>query len=118
MYSINNDFNNEINIVYNIYIENIFIFFETFSSLNSKDKIIEILIIFVGMIFQFCSFYFDILVIYYLTPMNFIFSSLIYLFMIEITILIMDQIQKGDHFNNFRNNLLSIFAYIFHLLDS
>ena len=107
IYSINNDINNEINIVNNRYIENAFIFFESFSSLNSKDKIIEILIIFVGMIFQFSSFYFDILVIYYLTPLHFMFSSLVYLFMMEITILIM------NHFNIFKFNLLSIFAYIF-----
>ena len=59
---------------YDSYIENIKVFFYVFSILNKKDFIIEIFLFFLGMIFYYCSLYFDMLVINYLTPMHSIFS--------------------------------------------
>ena len=114
-----NDTNNEIYIYnenyseYDLYIENFFIFIEDFSKLNSKEITIEIVIIFIGMIFYYCSLYFDILIINYLTPMHFMFSSLIYLFLDEIINFIKEKIITGNFFKNGYLNLFNISAYIF-----
>ena len=99
--NINNAYNHEINInneiyIYNEnnannnsrYIENFFIFIEDFLKIESKDKSIEIVLIFFGAISYYCSLYFDILVIKYLTPMHFSFCNLIYLLLIKLTELI------------------------------
>ena len=64
---------NDNNEEYNLYIENIFMFFEDFSALGKKDIIIEIFLFFFGIIFYYCSLYFEILVIKYLSPMHFMF---------------------------------------------
>jgi len=99
--SANNIYNNEIGTnnrihIYNEnninnksrYIENFLIFIDDFLKINSKEKSIEIILMFFGMISYYFSLYFDILVIKYLTPMHFIFCNLIYLFLIEIAELI------------------------------
>ena len=65
--------NNDNNEEYDSYIENIFMFFEDFSALDKKDIIIEIFLFFFGIIFYYCSLYFEILVIKYLSPMHFMF---------------------------------------------
>jgi len=70
------------------YIENFFIYIEDFLKIDSKDKSIEIILAIFGTICYYCSLYFDILVIKYLTPMHFSFCNLIYLLLIEITELI------------------------------
>ena len=100
---IENKINNETIITYetniNRYIENFHIFIEEFSFLDKKDRIIEIVLFFIGVIFYYCSLYFDMLIINYLTPMHFIFSSLIYLFLIELIDYIRNNIQTENIFN-------------------
>jgi hypothetical protein len=83
---------------YDSYIENIFVFFEDLQ-LEKKDIIIEFFLFFFGMIFYYCSLYFEILVINYLTPMHFMFSSLIYLFVNELRELINIIIEKKNSDN-------------------
>ena len=70
------------------YIENIIFFIKDFQRINDREKIIEIVIIFIRVLFNFFSLYFDMLVIKYLTPMHFLFGSLIYIFLTDITQLI------------------------------
>ena len=82
------------------YIDNFFIFIQDFLKLNLKDKSIEIVLVFFGTICYFCSIYFDILVIKYLTPMHFIFCNLIYLFLIELEELIKNIIDNSFYYNN------------------
>jgi len=81
------------------YIENFFIFIEDFLKLNSKDRSIEIVLVFFGTIFYYCSLYFDILVIKYLTPMHFSFCNLIYLLLTRLTDLISSIINNNFTFN-------------------
>ena len=87
---------NETNIKY---IENFLIFIKEFSILDLKDRIIEIVIFIIGVIFYYCSLYFDMLIINYLTPMHFIFSSLIYLFLSKLIELIRKNIKTRQFFN-------------------
>ena len=114
---------------YDSYIENIFMFFEDFSALEKKDIIIEIFLFFFGIIFYYCSLYFEILVIKYLTPMHFMFSSLIYLFFNEIreliNILIIKNKGTKDNDDNIdikdipyllNISLFNILTYIFSLI--
>ena len=114
---------------YDSYIENINIFFEDFSSYGLKDIIIEIIIFFFGMIFYYGSLYFEMLVINSLTPMHFMFSSLIYLFVIELGDLIRIIKKKNSDINNedeainkesieylYSINLFNISAYICSLI--
>jgi len=81
------------------YIENFFIFIEDFLKLNLKDKSIEIILVFFGTISYYCSLYFDILVIKYLTPMHFSFCNLIYLLLIKLTELINNIIADTFYYN-------------------
>ena len=90
------------------YIENLFIFIEDFLKLNSKDKSIEIVLVFFGTISYYCSLYFDILVIKYLTPMHFSFCNLIYLLLLEITELIKNKMNNSFY----KNNLFKIAPFI------
>ena len=100
---------------YDSYIENIKVFFYVFSILNKKDFIIEIFLFFLGMIFYYCSLYFDMLVINYLTPMHSIFSSLIYLFVNELRELINNIF--GDKIAlQYHVSFLNISSYIFSLI--
>ena len=120
--------NNDNNEEYDSYIENIFMFFEDFSALGKKDIIIEIFLFFFGIIFYYCSLYFEILVIKYLTPMHFMFSSLIYLLCDELRELIKILIikNKGTEDNDdidikdipylLNISLFNILAYIFSLI--
>jgi len=85
------------------YIENFFIFIEDFLKLNSKEKLIEIVLIFFGTISSFCGLYFDILVIKYLTPIHFIFCNLIYLLMLGIEELILNIIIYSFEFKDLFN---------------
>ena len=97
---------------YDSYIENTRMFFEDFSNLNSKDFIIEIFLFFFGMIFYYCSLYFDMLVINFLTPMHFMFSSLIYIFALELRELINNIFEDSNKLQN-HVRFLNILAYIF-----
>jgi len=97
---------------YDYYIENARIFFEHFSNLERKDSIIEIFIFFFGIIIYYCSLYFDMLVINYLTSIHFMFSSLIYVFVYELKDLINIMIEKKKIFLK----VLNISAYIFSLI--
>ena len=81
------------------YIENFRIFILEFSILDLKDRIIEIVIFIIGIIFYYCSLYFDMLIINYLTPMHFMFSSLIYIFLVELIELIRNNIKTEKFFN-------------------
>ena len=100
---------------YDSYIEHILVFFEDFSNLNKKDFIIEIFIFFFGMIFYYCSLYFDMLVIYYLSPMHFMFSSLIYLFFNELRQLIINIIEQEDKYL-YNDTILNSSMYILSLI--
>ena len=103
---------------YDIYIDNLFIFFKEFSFLDSKDITFEIIIILFMMIFNFFSKYFDILVIIYLTPMHFLFSSLVYVFFKDLIELIRYIIEKkgkiaDNDLYNYKEALLNILLYFF-----
>ena len=90
------------------YIENFFIFIKDFSELYSKDITIEIIIIFIEIIFFYCSLYFDILIINYLTPMHFIFCNLIFIFIAELIDLIKNIISGFNYLS-----LVDISPYFF-----
>jgi hypothetical protein len=93
------------------YIENFYIFFNNFKRFdNAGVKIIEIVIIFFRVLFNFCSIYFDMLVINYLTPMHFMFGSLIYVFLNDLTQLIIPK--KDGEEEQPEINLLNFLAYI------
>ena len=62
----------------NYYIENIFIYFHNLSNSNKGTIIQEIIIMLFGMIFYVLYIYFEVLIIYYLTPVH-------YFFMIQLT---------------------------------
>ena len=81
------------------YIENFFIFIKDFSMLDPKDITIEIIIIFIEIIFSYCELYFDVLVLNYLTPMHFIFCNLIYLFVAKFIELIKNIINGFNYLN-------------------
>jgi len=106
------NFKNENN--YDLYIDNFFVFFEKFSLLKSKDIKFEILIIFVEIIFYYCTTYFGILIINYLTPMHYVFSNLCNFFLNEFIQLIKDIIEKrkSPNKNIDKGSLLRISIYI------
>ena len=62
----------------NYYFENIFIYFHNLSNSNKGTIIQEIIIMLFGMIFYVLYIYFEVLIIYYLTPVH-------YFFMIQLT---------------------------------
>ena len=110
------------------YVENIHIFFKDFSGLKIKEKIIEIFLFLFGKIFYYCSLYFEIIVIKYLTPMHFMFSSLIYLLIFEFIYLIQnntseydkDEVSYEDYqkYQKYQNSIsvLNIIVYIISLI--
>jgi len=134
----NKDFFCKVNVVYvnnkdekigeASFIENIVVFFEEFSVLPTKEFIIEIFIFLFGIIFYYCSLYFEILVIKCLTPMHFMFSSLIYLLFMEIIFLIQnntseynkDEVSYEDYQNyqKYQNSIsiLNMITYIISLI--
>jgi len=131
-YGENRDFFCKINIYndnteqsdYDSYVENIAIFFNDFLNLKIKEKIIEIFIFLFGIIFYYGSLYFEILVIKFLTPMHFMFSSLIYLLFMEFIFLIQintSNIYKNDSLDKYKNyqisiSIVNIIAYIISLI--
>ena len=65
------------------------------------------------MVFYFFSLYFDILVINYLTPVHFMFGSLIYLFLNELTQLIISLIKKNtEEKYQYNINILNLSSFI------
>ena len=124
----NKDFFCKINVhnnkteLYDSYVENIVIFFNDFSGLPKKEKIIEIFIFLFGIIFYYGSLYFEILVIKFLTPMHFMFSSLIYLFFMEFIFLIQintSNIYKNEDLQKYKNylNFISIVNIITNIIS-
>ena len=105
---------------YDSYVENIVIFLNDFSGLKIKEKIIEIFIFLFGIIAYYGSIYFEILVIKFLTPMHFMFSSLIYLLFMEFYFLIKLNISESynEYEVSFQNriSILNIIAYIISLI--
>jgi len=105
---------------YDSYVENIHIFFEDFSGLPKKEFIIEIFLFLLGIILYYCCRYFEILIIKYLSPMHFIFSSLIYLFFIGLIELIINNTSENDNIDDvlFQNkiSILNIIIDIFPLI--
>jgi len=127
----NKDFFCKINVypneteVYDSYVENIVIFFYDFSKLPQKVFIIEIFLFLFGIIAYYGSIYFEILVIKFLTPMHFMFSSLIYLFFMEFINLIQINTTENDSNDksyqdtkDYQNyiSVLNIIAYIISLI--
>jgi len=113
--------NNNIESEYYSYVENIVIFFDDFSRLPKKEFIIEIFLFLFGIIFYYGSIYFEILVIKCLTPMHFMFSSLIYLLIMELIFLIQNIISgsgSGSYDVSYQNSIsiLNIIAYIISLI--
>jgi len=113
------------------YIENVEMFFDDFSGLPPKERVIEIFLFLFGIIFYYCSLYFEILVIKCLTPMHFMFSSLIYLLIMEFIYLIQNNTNEYDkdevsneyyeyyqNYQKYKNSLcvLNIIAYIISLI--
>jgi hypothetical protein len=82
------------------YIENFFIFFNNFKRLKKagvKIIIIEIVIIMFRVLFNFCSLYFDMLVIKNLTPMHFMFGSFIYVSLTNLTQIVIIKINENKN---------------------
>ena len=111
--TITNDRINKNDIKKDLYIENIFIFFYIFQTIKKVGaKIIEIALILIRVLFNFCSLYFDMLVIKNLTPMHFMFGSFIYIFLTNLTEIIIIKINKKevDDYQS-KIDLLNVLAY-------
>jgi hypothetical protein len=81
-----------------LYIENFFIFFNIFQSIETVGgKIIEIALILIRVLFNFCSLYFDMLVIKNLTPMHFMFGSFIYVSLTNLTQIVIIKINENKN---------------------
>ena len=106
----NNNETNANNKTNDRYIENIIFFIKDFQRINDRGKKIEIVIIFIRVLFNFFSLYFDMLVIKYLTPMHFLFGSLIYLFLTEITQLIKPKNDDESYLPSI--TILNIIAFV------
>ena len=96
------------------YLENFFIYFKILKDSINNDKtyevIIEVLVSFFGALTYFCSIYFYILIIHYLTSVHVIFYSLIYAFSIRISNIICGYV-FGIVESPFKNKKM-IFEYI------
>jgi hypothetical protein len=105
--------NNKNNTNVDLYIENFFIFFDVFQNIeNIGARIIEIALILMRVLFNFCSLYFDILVIKSLTPMHFMFGSLIYVFLSNVTQIIISKVsQRKEEPYQYNINILNVLAF-------
>jgi len=89
--------NNNSNITY---IDNFNIFIENISGLKGTSELIyEIIVILFGMIFKFFFFYYNILIIEYLTPVHIIFYNSIFYFIIKIIAIIYNKINNNLFLN-------------------
>ena len=101
--------NNNSNITY---IDNFNIFIENISGLKGTSELIyEIIVILFGMIFKFFFFYYNILIIEYLTPVHIIFYGSILYFIIKIIALIYNKIITSSYIFN-RSEKLYFIKYI------
>ena len=102
-----------------IYLENFYIYFKILSTSINYERIIEVIISFIGAITYFFYLYFFILVIKYLTPVHIIFTSLVYGFLTRILIIIYNSINSNSNPNNNNQNYtIIIFKYIFDFLSN
>ena len=97
------------------YIDSFIIYKNNLSNINnSKDIIIEICVIILGMICKFFALYFDMQIIKKLTPVHFIFYSSAYYFIIKIIALFYNKIINSHFFNGKQeNDLKSLYKFIF-----
>ena len=78
------------------YIENIFIYFHNLSNSNRGIIIQEIIILLFGMTFYALYIYFEVLIIYYLTPVHYFFYDSTYQFLCDIAQFIFNLIEKEN----------------------
>ena len=80
----------------NYYIENIFIYFHDLSNSDRKTIIYEIIIIFFGMVFNVLYIYFEVIIIYYLSPVHYFFYDSTHQFLSDTAVLIYNLIEKKN----------------------
>jgi len=78
----------------NFYIDNIFIYFQDLSNSDGETIKYEILIMFFGIAFYFIYIYYEVMIIYYLTPVHYFFYDSIYEFIIDTFLFIYFLINK------------------------
>ena len=96
------------------YLDNFEVYYEKISNLENNEIIIETCVIFFGMICKFFAFYYDILIVQYLTPIHNIFYCSIYYSFIKIIALFYNKIKTNHFFNGNEENNKEKF-YIFFL---
>ena len=95
------------------YLDNFSIYYEKISNLEINEITIEICVILFGMICKFFAFYYDILIIQYLTPIHYIFYGCIYYSIIKIIALFYNKIKTNHFFNENEENNKEKILYIF-----
>jgi len=80
----------------NYYVENIFVYFYDLSNSGRKTIIYEIIIMFFGMIFYVLFVYFEVIIIYYLSPVHYFFYNSTYQFLCDTAQLIFCLIEKEN----------------------
>ena len=91
------------------YLDNFGVFYGKISNLKNYEIIIEICVIFFGVICKFFAYYYDILIVKYLTPVHIIFYSSIYYFTIKIISLFYNKIKTKHFYNEMKKEKFYIF---------
>jgi hypothetical protein len=110
------------------YLDNFGVFYEKISNIkNNYEIIIEICVIFFGGICKFFAFYYDILIVKYLTPVHIIFCTSIYISIITIISLFYNKIRTKHFYNEMKKekfyiilldlsgNFITIFGFLVYL---
>jgi len=111
------------------YLDNFGVFFNKISILDYSEIIIEACVILFGMIFKYFFFYYNILIIEYLTPVHIIFYNSIFYFIIKIIAIFYNKIKdnllldKSIKFYNIQKhtildilgNFIAIFGFLIYL---
>ena len=101
------------------HLDNFGVYYETISSLKNYEIIYEICLILFGMICSFFGFYYDILIIKYLTPVHIIFYGSIYYFInkiIGLFFIFYNKIKNNHFFNENENDEEQFYLFLFDLL--
>ena len=115
----------------NTYIDNFNIYYKNLSEIeDSAELIYEACIILFGMICEFFSLYYDMLIIKFLTPVHAIFYSSIYYFLIKLIAIFYNRIKFNQFFNgsgeddkkiifqsflDISGNFIAIFGFLIYL---
>ena len=93
------------------YLEHYYIYFKTLSNSPHKEKIIELIVSFIGALTYFLYLYFYILIIEFLTPVHIIFTYLIYSFIMRTISSIFNSTTNNTPTKDIQNNSLIIIKY-------